>query len=78
MCKPFVAQAVSRGLPNSETQVRYQVRSCEICGEQSRTGISSLPVFQFPLPILIPPPVPYSSIILSSTLYRLDGDSVVK
>jgi hypothetical protein len=32
----------------------------------------------FPLPIIIPPTAPHSIIILSSTLYSLDTDSVVK
>jgi hypothetical protein len=32
----------------------------------------------FPLPILIPLTVPYLLIIISSTLYSLDTDSVVK
>jgi hypothetical protein len=32
----------------------------------------------FPLLILIPPTAPYSLIVLSSNLYSLDTDSVVK
>jgi hypothetical protein len=37
-----------------------------------------LRIFQFPLPILIPPTVPYSLITISTTLHSLDTDSVVK
>jgi hypothetical protein len=36
-----------------------------------------LRVRRFPLPILIPPKVPYLLIILSLTLYSLDSDNVV-
>jgi hypothetical protein len=57
------AQAVSRWLPTSAARVRSQVRSCGICGGQSSNGAGFLRVVRFPLPILIPPNAPYSSII---------------
>jgi hypothetical protein len=37
-----------------------------------------LQILQFPLQILIPPTDPYSSIILSLTLYGIVNDSAVK
>jgi hypothetical protein len=37
-----------------------QVRSCGIYGGQNGTGAGFLRVFQFPLPILIPPTAPHS------------------
>jgi hypothetical protein len=58
-----IAQAVSRWLPTAAARVRSQVRSCEICGGQSSTGAGFIRVLQFPLPILIPPTTPHSSII---------------
>jgi hypothetical protein len=58
-----IAQEVSRRLPTAASQVRAQVRSCGICGEQSGTGEGFLPVLRFPLPILIPPTDPHSSSI---------------
>jgi hypothetical protein len=45
---------------------------------QAGTGASFLLAFPFPLPILIPPTVPYSLMILSSTMYSLDSDSIFK
>jgi hypothetical protein len=60
-----VAQAVSRLLPTAATSVRAQVRSCGICGRQSSTGAGFLRVLRLPLPILIPPNSPHSSIIRS-------------
>jgi hypothetical protein len=42
---------------------RSQLRSSDICGGQSGTGAGTLRVFRLPLPILIPPNVPYSPII---------------
>jgi hypothetical protein len=56
-------QAVSRRLPTTEARVRVKVKSCCICCGQSGTGISFLRELPFPLPILIPPNAPYSSII---------------
>jgi hypothetical protein len=58
-----IAQGVSSWLPTAAVRVRAQVRLCEICGDQSGTGAGFLRVLQFPLPILIPPNAPYSSII---------------
>jgi hypothetical protein len=59
-----IAQAVSRWLPTAAARVRAQVRSCGICGGQSGVGAGFLRVFQFPLPILIPPTSPHSSSII--------------
>jgi hypothetical protein len=54
-----ITQAVSRWLLTAAARVRAQTMSCGICGEQSGTGF--LRVFQFPLPIFIPPAAPQSS-----------------
>jgi hypothetical protein len=56
-----IAQAVSRRLPTAATRFRAQVRSCEICDEQSGTAAGFLRVLQFPLPSLIPPTALHSS-----------------
>jgi hypothetical protein len=56
-----IAQAVSRRLPTAAAWVRTHVRSCGICGRRSGTGAGFLQVFRFPLSILIPQIVPYSS-----------------
>jgi hypothetical protein len=56
-----IAQAVSSWLPTAAVQVRAQVGSCGICGEQSGAGAGFLRVLRFPLPILIPPTAPHSS-----------------
>jgi hypothetical protein len=58
-----IAQAVSRRLPTAAARVRFQVRSCGICDEQSGTGAGFLRVLRFPLPILISPTTPHSSVI---------------
>jgi hypothetical protein len=57
-----LAQAVSPRLPTAAGPVWCQVRSCGICGGQSSIGASFLRERRFPLPILIPLNVPYSSI----------------
>jgi hypothetical protein len=49
-----IAQAVTRRLLIAAAEVRAQVRSCGICGEQSGAGVGFLRVPRFPLPILIP------------------------
>jgi hypothetical protein len=51
------AQAVSRRLPT----MAARVRSCEICGGQSGTGVGFLRAFPSPLPIPILPIAPQSS-----------------
>jgi hypothetical protein len=56
-----VSQLVS--FPTAAARVRSQVRSCGIYGGQSGTGAGFPRVLRFPLPILIPPTAPYSSII---------------
>jgi hypothetical protein len=58
-----IAQAVNRRLPTAPVRVRYQVRSCGICGGPRGIGVGFLIVFRFHLPILTRPGVPYSSII---------------
>jgi hypothetical protein len=49
-----IAQAVSRWLPITATQIRAQVRSRGICGGQSGIGAGFLRLLRFPLPISIP------------------------
>jgi hypothetical protein len=56
------SQAVSRRLPTEAARVRVQVRSCGICGGQSGTGACFLRLLRLPLPILIPPTTPHSSL----------------
>jgi hypothetical protein len=53
----------SRRLPTSAARVRSQVSLCGICTGQKATGAGFLRVLQFPLSILIPATVPYSSVI---------------
>jgi hypothetical protein len=55
-----IAQAVSGHL----AWVRSQVRSYGICNAQIGTGVGFLQVLHFPLPILIPPTAPNSSVII--------------
>jgi hypothetical protein len=70
-----ITQAVSRRLPTAVAQVRTQVRSCGICGGQSGAGAGFLRVLWFPLPILIPPTAPLSSIITGAgTIGQLVAD----
>jgi hypothetical protein len=69
-----LALAVSRRLPTAVAWVRLRVTLCGICGEQSGNGAG----FLWVLPILIAPTTPYSLLILSSTLYSLGTDSVIK
>jgi hypothetical protein len=65
--KPYqgraIAQAVSHRFPTAAARVLSQVNSCRICGGHSGTGIGLFQVLRFPLPILIPPKAPYSSLI---------------
>jgi hypothetical protein len=58
-----IAQEVSSRLPTEAAPVRAHVKSCGICSEQSDNAKGFLRVLWFPLPILIPPNAPYSSII---------------
>jgi hypothetical protein len=60
------AQAVSRRLPTAATLDRFQVRPCGICGGQIGSGADFLRILWFPLSVLIPRTVPYSSVILYS------------
>jgi hypothetical protein len=71
-------QAVSHRLQTATVRVRCQVTSCRIFGGQTGTVASILRVPQLPLPIYIPPNALYLLITLSSTLYSLNTDSVVK
>jgi hypothetical protein len=56
-------QSVSLLLPTAAALVRSQVRSRGIFGGRCGTDADFLRVVRFPLPILIPPTAPYSSII---------------
>jgi hypothetical protein len=58
-----VTQAVSCRLPTATTWVQSQFESCEIYGEQTGIGAGFLAVLRFPVPILIPPNAPPSSVI---------------
>jgi hypothetical protein len=49
--------------PTAVARVPSQVKSCGICGRQSDREASFLRVLRYPLPILIPPNAPCSSII---------------
>jgi hypothetical protein len=42
-----ITQAVSRRPPTATARVRYQVKSCRICGEQSGTGAGFLGVLMY-------------------------------
>jgi hypothetical protein len=55
-----IAQAVNRWLPTAAAQVQTRVWSSGVCGGQSGAGAGFLGVFQFPLPIFIPPNSPSS------------------
>jgi hypothetical protein len=67
-----IAQADSRRLPTAAARVRFQIRSCGICGVQSGTEEGFILVLRFPLPILIPQNAPYSS--GTGTIGRLVAD----
>jgi hypothetical protein len=69
-----IAQAVSRRLPTAAARVRFQVRSCVICGGQSGTGAGFLRVLRFPLPILIPPTTQHSSSSGAGTIGQILAD----
>jgi hypothetical protein len=71
------AQAVSRWIPTVGSGIPCQGRSCGIYDGQSGTGVGILRVNWFNLQILVPDTAPYS-LILSSTLYNFDIDSVIE
>jgi hypothetical protein len=73
-----IAQAVSRRLPNVAARVRARVMSCGICGVQSGTGAGFLRVFQFPLPIRIPPIALQSSFIIWGWYSKPNGGRSTK
>jgi hypothetical protein len=64
------AQAVSRRLPTAAARVRYQFRSCGICGGQSGAWAGFLRVLWFPLPIFIPPIAPQSPSSITWSWYN--------
>jgi hypothetical protein len=65
-----IAQAVSRRLHTAAERVRAQFGSCGFCDRQIDTGAGFLQVLQFPLPILILPTSPHSSIIFHRGLVQ--------
>jgi hypothetical protein len=58
-----IARAVNGRLPTPAARVQSHVKSCGFYGGQRGTGTGFLRVLQLPLPILIPPTAPQSSII---------------
>jgi hypothetical protein len=58
-----ISQAINRLLLSKMARLLSQVNSGGICGRQSGTEADFLRVLGFPLPILIPPNAPCSSII---------------
>jgi hypothetical protein len=58
--RPCHSSGVSRRLPTTAARVRAHFRSCG----QIDTGAGFLPVFRFPLSILIPPNSPHLSSII--------------
>jgi hypothetical protein len=69
-----IAQAIGRRLPTAAARMRSKVKSYGICGGQSGTVASFLRLLPFPLPILIPPDVPFSSLIRGCTIVQLVAD----
>jgi hypothetical protein len=57
-----IAQAVSRPLPTAAARVPARARLCGSCGGKSGTRAGFLRVLRFPLPIIIPPTIPLSSL----------------
>jgi hypothetical protein len=68
-------RAINRRLPTAAAWVRFQVRSCGICGGRSDIGAGFLRVLRFLMPILIPPNVPYTSIIPGWYIRPINGRS---
>jgi hypothetical protein len=66
--------------PTAVARIRSEFKSYGICGKQRESGAGFLRLFRFLLLIfiVIPQTAPYSLIILSSTLYNLVTDSVIK
>jgi hypothetical protein len=60
------------------SRVRCQVTACGVCSGRDGSGMDILRLLRFPLPVFIPQTAPRPLINLSSTLYVLDTDSVVK
>jgi hypothetical protein len=58
-----ITQAVSRRIPTVAARARAQITSCSACGGESCTAVGLLRVLRFPLPIIFPQSVAYSSII---------------
>jgi hypothetical protein len=70
-----IAQVDTYWLPTMVAWVRFQSRSCGICGGQSGWNWGRfLQVLWFSLPVFIPPTAPHSVTIPSFMLYKLDAD----
>jgi hypothetical protein len=69
-----IDHAVSHRCPPAASLVQSEVMSCGICGGQNSAGAAFLQILRFPLPILIPPIAPYSSITGAGTIMQLLGD----
>lgn len=73
-----VAQAVCHSLLTVAAQIQFQVRAYSICGGQSGIEAIILQVLWFLVPILIPLTISHLLIILSSSLYNLRTDNIIK
>jgi hypothetical protein len=69
----ILAEVVIGWFATMVDRVWSQIKSCGVCGGQSGTGAGFLRVLYFPLPVLIPPNAPYSSISQGSYNRPISG-----